>query len=215
VLSAAIAAPIGVQAGWPFYSEGPRRGSVEWYEMHAGDPIGQRQTFRFGKVWPAQPRPVGPPAPCVHRFHHNTYWPSPYRELDAASVQMTAEIQVLNGWQDATTLYEYHFDPETHTLNKAGQRHLFWILSSVPPEFRTAFVQVSPTDPGVNGVRLANVQSEAARLVGPELAPPVVLRMARPNGVPAEDVDAIFKHRRENLSPPPELSGSGGGGGAQ
>ena len=212
LLTAALA-PVTAQAEWPFTAEGPRRGTEEWYEMHAGNPVGQRQKHVFGKLWPVQSRPVGPRSPMVHRFHHNLYWPHPYREMDAAAVQQFADIQVINGWQDATTLYEYHFEPDTHELNKAGREHLYWIMSSVPLEFRTAYVQASPTDPSVDTVRIAQVQSYASRFVGVDQVPQILLRVARPHFTPAEDVNAIFDYRRENLTPAPVLQSAGGGGG--
>ena len=211
VIAAAVL-PATLQAGWPFTAEGPRRGSLEWYEMHACEPIGQRQKIKFGKAWPAAPRPMGEPTPLVHRYHHNQFWPHPYQKMDYQSVKQFEFLQVANGWEQATTLYEYHFDAETHELNSAGRDHLYWIMASVPPEFRTTYVQMSRTDPSVSSVRLSNVQSEAARFVGDQ-TPPILLRVAHPVGTPAADVDAIFQYRRDNLSPPPALSGGAGGGG--
>lgn len=209
---AAAAVPSLLQAGWPFTAEGPRRGTPEWYELHAGDPVGQRQQFKFGKVWPAAPRPMGEPAPLVHRFHHNLYWPHPYVDLDRQSIEEFKALQIANGWEQATTLYDYHFDSQTQLLNSSGRDHLYWILSTVPMEFRTAFVQASPLDPTISSTRMANVQSEAARFVGGEQPIAVLLRVATPLGTPAVDVDAIYQYRRENLTPPPVLQSQGGGG---
>lgn len=211
VLALPLASP--ALAGWPFSSEGPRRGSVEWYEAHACDPVGQRQHYRFGKVWPAATRPIGDAAPVVHRFHHNLYWPHPYTVLDRQAVEQVVQQQIVNGWEQATTLYDYHFDTETQSLNSAGRDHLYWIMSTVPFEFRTAYVQASRVDPSLSSVRLANVQSEAARFVGQDQALPVLLRVTTPVGTPAADVDAIFQYRRDNLSPTPVLQSAGGGGG--
>lgn len=215
VLSAAAALPAVCEAGWPFSAEGPRRGTAEWYEAHACDPIGQRQQFKFGKVWPAVPRPIGEPAPCIHKLHHNLYWPHPYVDLDRQSVQQFTDIQIHKGWVEATTLYDYHFDVETQTLNSAGRDHLYYIMSGVPMAYRTAYVQASRVDPVISEQRLAAVQSEAARFVGGDQLPPVLLRVANPMGTPAVDVDAIFQYRRDNPNPTPVLQSSGGGGGGE
>ncbi len=205
-----VGVPGGAVAGWPFSADGPRRGSVEWYEQRAADPIGQRQVVKFGKLWPVDARPMGEPAPLIHRLHHNLYWPYPYDDLDKASVQEWSDLQVLNGWQDATTFYDYHFEPESQALNRSGRERLYYLMSRVPAEFRTAYVQASMVDPSLNGLRITSVQNEAARFVGPDQTPPVLLRVATPHGTPAADVDAIFQYRRANLTPPPVLSGNTG-----
>ncbi|MCA9054950.1 MAG: hypothetical protein KDA75_14010 [Planctomycetaceae bacterium] len=205
--------PVAVHAGWPLTAEGPRRGTYEWYEMHACDPIGQRQRVKFGKSWPVAPRPIGEPAPLVHRFHHNHFWPYPYDEMDYEGVQQFKFQQMAGGWQEATTLYDYHFDNDTNDLNSAGRDQLYWIMSSTPMEFRTAYVQASRTDPSISNVRIASVQSEASRFLGGQQMLPVVLRVAQPYGTPAEQVNKVFEYRRDNLSPPPEIGGGGGGGG--
>jgi hypothetical protein len=215
LLSLAAVLPSGAEAGWPFSAEGPRRGTPEWYEAHAGDPIGQRQRFKFGKVWPAVPRPMGEPVPCVHKFHHNLYWPHPYLDQDKQSVKDITHIQVTKGWTEATTLYDYHFDPETQVLNSAGRDHLYWIMSNVPMQYRMAYVQASRMDPAISEQRLVAVQSEAAKFVGAEQLPPVMLRVATPTGTPAVEIDAIFQYRRDNLTPTPVLQSAGGGGGGE
>ena len=209
---AAAALPAMLHAGWPFTADGPRRGTPEWYELHAGDPVGQRQQFKFGKSWPTVPRPMGEPAPLVHKFHHNLYWPHPYVDLDRQAIEEVKAAHIAKGWEQATTLYEYHFDSQTQSLNSSGRDHLYWILSTVPMEFRTTYVQASPADPSISSARLANVQSEAARVLGGQQIA-VLLRVATPIGTPATDVDAVYQYRRENLTPPPVLGETGAGGG--
>jgi hypothetical protein len=207
-----LAVPQASPAAWPFTREGIEPRSQEWYDYHSSTPVGQPQRLRYGKIWPAVPRHCDEKAPCVHRFHHNFYWPHPYIDEDKAAVEQFVELQVMNGWQDATTLYDYHFTPDTHELNSAGREHLYWIMSSVPLESRTAYVQASRLDPNVSNTRLASVQNEAARFVGPEQTPPILLRVAVPNGTPAAEVMSVFDYRRTNITPPPVLQGGGGEG---
>ena len=190
-----------VQAGWPFTSDGPRRGTEEWYAMHADDPVGERQVYRFGKMWPPHPRPVGPSQLCVHKYHTQKYWPYPYVCSDRAAVRGVWQSQVDNGWQMATTLYEYHFNQETNALNEAGQKQLLWILQSAPAEQRQLSVQ-SLNDPVANQMRVASVQTAAANLAGADAVPPVTLRVTHAAGRSAEEVNWILEQQLELRVPP-------------
>lgn len=194
------------QAQWPFSAEGPSRGTPEYYEMHAETPIGQRQRWKFGKLWPPFSRPTGPKAPVIHRYHHNTYWPLPYINDDRDSVHAMIEIQNQNGWIEAMTLYDYHFDKETQELNAPGLDHLYWIMSDVPAETRQVLVATSRIDPTYNDIRMNAVQTELNRIAGPQGMIPVALRVATPNGTPADYVNAVFQARRTNLTPPPNIT---------
>ena len=191
-----------VQAGWPFSTdEGPRRGSEEWYAMHADDPVGERQVYRFGKMWPMRPRPTGPKQLAVHKYHTQKYWPYPYVCGDRAAVRGVWQSQVENGWQMATTLYEYHFDRETNTLNGAGQNQLLWIMQSAPAEQRQLYVQ-SLNDPAANQMRVASVQMAATNLAGADAVPPVALRITHAAGRPAEEVNWILEQQQALRVPP-------------
>lgn len=214
LLGLLLVLPSVVRADWPFWANGPIRGTPEYYDLHAADPIGQRQVCFAGKLWPATARPTGEPATCVAKFHANSYWPYPYSCADKAVVGQILNTQIANGWQQESTFFNYHFDPVTNELNSSGRDHLYWLLSSAPAEFRTAFVETSRVDPGISNARLASVQSEATRMVGVDQAPPIMLRVATPYGTPAQQVDAVFKYRTENLNPPPMVQYTSGASGA-
>ena len=193
-----------VQAGWPFSSdEGPRRGTDEWYAMHADDPVGERQVYKFGKLWPPKPRPTGPKQLFIHKYHTQKYWPYPYVTGDRAAVRGVWQSQVDNGWQMATTLYEYHFDPETNALNSAGERQLQWILQSAPADQRQLYVQ-SMNDSVANQLRVANVQMAATNLAGADAVGPVALRVTHAAGRPAEEVNWILE-QQQALRVPPQI----------
>lgn len=200
--------------GWPFTADGPRRGSAEYYEMRAGEPIGQRQRYHHGKVWPPEPRPLGKPLPWVHRYHHSIYWPHPYTAMDQADVSLVSNLQIANGWQSLCTFYPYHFDTTTHKLNSSGLRHLQWLLSNVPVEQRQAFLATA-ADASVNDRRLASMQESVAALLGDAQALPISLRVSTPIGRPAGEIDTIFKQRLENMDSPvipfAQAVSSGGG----
>ena len=197
-LSAAYA-----QAGWPFSSDGPIRGSDEYYEMHASDPVGERQVYKYGKTWPIQPRPTGPKQLWVHKYHTQKYWPHPYQCDDRATVRAVWQAQINNGWQAATTMYVYHFNEETQALNSAGLQHLQWILESAPAEQRQLYVQ-SVTDSSLNQTRIANVQQAAANLAGADAVGPVALRVTHSVGRPAEEVSWILE-QQQTLRVPPSI----------
>jgi hypothetical protein len=201
-MASVLTAPALVQAGWPFTNDGgPRRGTREYYEMRAGEPIGERQQYKAGKVWPPDPRPVGDNLPWIHRFHAAHYWPHPYEELDRMSVHTIVDAHIITGWQSACTLHDFHFDPELQTLNSSGRAHLQWILLNVPVAHRQAFV-ASSVNAQLNANRLAHVETAVASYIGDGHSMPVVLRMATPHGRPASEVDAIFDGRIESMLPP-------------
>src|SRR3954447_21920597 len=77
-----LAAPCIAHAGWPFYADGPKEGTPEFYDQRANDPVGERQKYHHGKAWPPYNRPCGPEQTCVHKFHSNVYWPYPYNIQD-------------------------------------------------------------------------------------------------------------------------------------
>lgn len=219
---AACAAMVGLSsasllAGWPFSSNGPKRGSEEWYAMHAEDPVGDRQVYQYGKFWPPRPRPTGEKQLYMHRYHAAKYWPHPYVCSDREAVRSVWQAQTNNGWEMATTLYEYHFDPETNGLNQAGEKQVRWILQSAPTEHRRIYVQ-SMNDPAMNQTRVATVQSTIAGLAGTDAMPPVLTRVTHPAGRSAEEVNWIYEQELELRTPPAITyqsvqSGGGGGGG--
>lgn len=169
---------------------GPRRWSEDWYSQKGCSPVGTRQHCRCGQLWPPYARPTGEHQECSAGFHANHYWPYPYMCRDRAAVHQVLDLQTANGWMMETTLYDYHFDPETNRLTKAGELQLQWILHQVPPQHRAAYVQLT-ADPVSDRQRLAHVRETALALVGAENLPPVYARYATPNGRPAREINAV------------------------
>jgi hypothetical protein len=200
-LTLALSVSAVASAGWPFTTDGPRKGSREYYEMHAGDPVGQRQKVKYGKVWPPQPRAAGEPLPFIHRYYANCYWPYPYNLMDRADVNAVSDMQVMNGWISATTLYSYHFDQETNALNSSGLAQVEWIMANVPVEHRRAFVATTG-DVVKNDLRIAQVQQAVTNLVGDASSLPIALRVSTPSGRPALEVQNIFEERINNMERP-------------
>ena len=171
------------------------------YAERACDPIGARQVTKKGKQWPPYPRPTGPANLPSHLYHAAHYWPHPYNCQDREYVRSLSGAQTSNGWITMTTLYDYHFDPDTHQLNASGRMQVRWILENAPARHRYTFVQRG-IDQAASEVRLAAVKNEAVLLVGEEQAPPVLLRITSPLGRPAEEVDALRRKERDTIVNP-------------
>lgn len=195
---------------------GPEPGSAEWWEAKASLPVGARQRFHNGKVWPPFVRPTGEAQQFSHRFHAAHYWPYPYVCEDRAFMKNLWEEQAASGWMDATTLYDYHFDPQSDELNDPGLDHLNWVMHTIPEKRRIIFVQGSYENE-ISAGRLQAVQQAAAEMAANEEIPAIVLRMTMPLGRPAVEVDMI-RQGALNSFPIPRVpsaltGGPGGGGG--
>ncbi len=59
------------------------------------------------------------PQQFSHTYYSEHYWPLPYVCQDRAYVHAAMEQQTALGWQEDTTLFDRHFDPETQHLNRA------------------------------------------------------------------------------------------------
>jgi len=196
----------------------------EWFDdVHDSGPVGSSQRYRKGKLWPPYPRPREN-GEWSTQFHAAMYWPHPYNCWDRSYVKNISATQIANGWAQATTLYAYHFNPETHQLNPAGLIQLRWILEQCPAQYRTIYVQ-SGNGGAVNEMRLASVQSEATLIAG-VASTPVQVRPLQLAGRPATEVDTIRRTELKTM-PQPRVavdrvgtgagdggSGSGGTGGA-
>ncbi len=192
-------------ADWPFTAkDGLKRGSKEYYEARASDPPGSRQHYKAGKLWPPYPRPVGPNQTFIHKYHHTHYWPYPYNCEDQQATRDIINTQVTNGWANATTMHEYHFDPATGELNSSGMRHLQWIVQSVPEEYRQIHLATT-YDPQVNSERTRSIQQGLLKIAAADPSMVVNPRIANPDGRPGTEVNMIFQKASESM-PPPVLS---------
>jgi hypothetical protein len=192
--------------------DGVERWSEEWYALHDG-PVASPQRCHGGKLWPPYPRPTTRPQ-CSTIFHAATYWPYPYNCWDRAWVKNALAIQNANGWIEATTLCGCHFDPETQMLTESGRNQLRWILSQVPPQFRTVYIEAAEHS-HESQARQAAVEMAAGDLVGVGPAR-VVVRPVQMAGRPANEVDSLRRTELQTM-PKPRIDlksvGSGSGDG--
>lgn len=199
-------------AGFPWVSNKTKQEKeVEW-AMRADDPIGTRRVYKYGKFWPPYHRPVGPEATMTHRFHAAHYWPHPYNLQDQAYVRELSRLHVESGWMTATTLYEYHFDPATHEINRSGRMKLHWILTHAPEQHCHVYVQAGGNVGTSNG-RMDSARRVLASIAGPAAPPEVALRNADVLGRPANEIDRIRRAELES-QPIPRIKYVPGGGAA-
>jgi hypothetical protein len=201
VFAVAISTPAVSMAGWPWSSDGPRRGSEAWYAARACDPVGERQKCKHAKAWPPIARPAGPPQTCAHKYHALHYWPWPHNIQDREDVRYVMQAQVASGWTTATTLYDYHFDPVTHQLNSSGKQQLAWIYQQAPPAYRHIYVMNSQ-DQAFNEPRMLSVQKSLASIAGSEASMPIAMRTTGPLGRPATEVEYILEQSAASALPP-------------
>jgi len=183
-----------------FAGDGPWRYSDEWYEERASDPPGARQVYKYGKMWPPFPRPVGKGQTFWHKYHHAHYWPNPYNCQDREYVHNIFQQQTNNGWESATTLHDYHFDSETNRLNTAGEAHLQWILTQAPAQYRTTYVARGRNEQ-IGQYRLAMVQQSAREFCGDTL-PPILLKHDLFIGRPAIEIDTLRRLELQSIPQP-------------
>jgi hypothetical protein len=100
---------------------------------------------------------------CELDYLRNTHWPQPFIYPDRDAQRAPFEAMVAKGWQRQNTLGAYHFDPNTHTLNRAGELAIRAISMNPHPERRTVFV-FRGESPEITSARMASVENYAARL---------------------------------------------------
>ncbi len=189
-------------------------GHGEWFDdVHDTGPVGSSQKCKHGKLWPPYPRPREN-GEWSTQYHATMYWPHPYNCWDRSYVKQISAIQIANGWSQATTLYAYHFDPETHQLNHSGLLQLQWILEQCPAQYRTVYVQSGSA--GVSDSRLASVETQAVQIAGVGSVP-IQVRPVQLAGRPATEVDMIRRSELQTMPRPRVMvdtvgTGSGDGG---
>jgi hypothetical protein len=112
-----------------------------------------------------------------------------------------ANTQEANGWLSETTLYDYHFDPETNELTIPGKLHLEWIVQYVPASYRAVWIQQT-SEQSDSEQRLKNVRATATKICGEPNIPPIALRTSMAPARPAIEVDTIRRHELESIPMP-------------
>ncbi|MBI3837355.1 MAG: hypothetical protein HY288_05410 [Planctomycetia bacterium] len=147
----------------------------------------------------------------VHRqYRRNSDWPEPFLRPDRESVTLPFGLMVANGWRRQNLLSDYHFQDDNLQLNQGGELKLRFILTQMPPQRRTVFVQRGPS-PDVTATRIEIVQRAAGRMLPPDAFPEIVESDLPNDGWPAEEVDSVTKRFNSSRPQPRVISSSGGG----
>jgi hypothetical protein len=107
------------------------------------------------------------------------------------------------GWRSQTTLGTHDFDPETQSLNEAGERRLRWMATQAPEPYRTIYV-AQGRDQATAERRLESVQQALPRVLGDQPVPPVVATVREPRNWSADEVNTI-ERRLQSSVPSPRL----------
>jgi hypothetical protein len=144
-------------------------------------------------------------------FHRNNCWSEPFSSIDRRAACVPFATMVQNGWRSQNTLGHHYFNPESNTLNDAGERKLHLILTTSPEQFRTVYVTQSH-EAHVSEKRVDSVQQALARLLPNETLPAVVPVQVEPRTWPAEYIDTIDRKVHSTIPSPrlPAFQAAGG-----
>jgi hypothetical protein len=138
----------------------------------------------------------------------NRAWPEPFLMPDRQATCMPFAIMVANGWRRSNLMSDYHFNEETQQLTAAGEAKLRFILTQMPPQRRTVFVQRGLM-PDVTAARIAEVEQASLKVVPPGLMATVVESDLPNDGWPADEVDGVARRYRAT-APEPRLQNVSG-----
>ncbi len=123
-------------------------------------------------------------------YRENQLWPEPYIEPDRQAARMPIEMMIANGWRRENTLNDHHFEKGSTELTEAGRLKVKLILTNVPPQYRSIFVERS-IDLQVTSARIASVQQVASDYVLDGEMPTVMQTQHSAVGWPANDIDMM------------------------
>jgi hypothetical protein len=142
-------------------------------------------------------------------YHRNAVWPWPYFCADRVAVREPFCIMVDNGWRRQNLLGPHHFNPDTNKLTTAGELKVRWIMTQLPPERRSIFVERS-LEQEITAQRVETARLYAAEMALDGAAPQVSETHLLSEGRPASVVDNTNVRFQESL-PPPVLPASSPG----
>lgn len=145
-------------------------------------------------------------------YHANVNWPRFYVPPARCAVNSVYSVMIANGWRRQNLLGDYHFEPGTNELTKAGKLKAKWVLTQAPQEQRILYVQRGE-DESTTASRIAAVHSWAANQSS--VSEPVMVNDTHivSEGHPAGAVDSIFVGFQTN-QPAPILPANTGAGGS-
>lgn len=136
-------------------------------------------------------------------FRYNNEWPAQFVDADREAVRAPFRVMVFNGWRRQNTLTDDHFNEQNTEMTQAGWLKVRWVLTQVPEEYRTIYIQKTAGDE-LLAKRIEIVQDASREMLGTGEIANVVPTHIDPMGWPAETVDAIERRYVES-APAPRL----------
>ncbi len=139
----------------------------------------------------------------------NVIWPRQFAPAARRPICETYAVMVNNGWRRQNLLGDYHFDPKTNELTRAGEMKVQWILTQAPVHRRSVFVQRA-NNQSETTTRIAAVQGYSSQM-SPHVGPVSVNDThIVAEGHSASAVDNMFTGFQANQLPPvlPASTGS-------
>lgn len=131
----------------------------------------------------------------------NVAWPSHFVPAARRGVCDAFAVMANNGWRRQNLLGDYHFEPETNKLTKAGEMKVNWILTQAPAQRRMVYVQRG-AEQEQTSARIASVENFGGTM-SPTIADVNVMDThIVAEGHRASAVDSIFVGYQENRPAP-------------
>ena len=100
---------------------------------------------------------------CCSAYCANVIWPRQFIPAARRGVCQTYAAMINNGWRRQNLLGDYHFEPRSNELTKAGELKVSWILTQAPMHRRNVYVQRA-ADEADTATRVASVQRYSGNL---------------------------------------------------
>ena len=131
----------------------------------------------------------------------NVIWPRQFVPAARRPIHETYAAMVNNGWRRQNLLGDYHFDPTSNELTRAGEMKVRWILTQAPANRRDVYVQRATTG-SETATRIAAVHGYSSQM-NPVVWPINVNDThIVAEGHSASSVDNTFNGFRANQPPP-------------
>ncbi len=131
----------------------------------------------------------------------NVAWPSHFIPPARRGVCDAFAVMANNGWRRQNLLGDYHFEPESNKLTRAGEMKVNWILTQAPVQRRTVYVQRGAEE-SQTSARLASVENYGGTMSPAIASVDVMDTHIVAEGHRASSVDNIFVGYQENRPPP-------------
>lgn len=133
-------------------------------------------------------------------YARNNCWPSPFVEIDRASVRQHFGQMTANGIRLQNTLSDHYFETDEVRLTPAGKMKVRNILLNAPDR-RTIFVMQALTEEETQA-RIEAVRQGLVELVNNPNVTEIMVSPNQPLGRPADYIDDVYRRERSTIPAP-------------